>query len=133
MVMTRINLAVFFGGRSGEHQVSLLSARSVLAVLDPDRYQVIPVGISQDGAWYGGENVLAALAAGQTAGLTPLTLLPFPGQDTLFALQDGKWQPFARLDVAFPLLHGTFGEDGTIQGLFEMAGLAYIGAGVLGG
>jgi D-alanine-D-alanine ligase len=128
----KINLALFFGGRSGEHDVSLMSARSVLAVLDPERYQVIPIGITQAGVWYTGENVLEALTAGTTSGLTPVTILPVPGQNELVALNQSTLQPLAHIDVAFPLLHGTFGEDGTLQGLFELAELAYIGAGVLG-
>ncbi len=132
----KIRIAVIFGGRSGEHAVSLMSARSILSVLSPDQYEVTQIGITEDGRWLSGENVLEAFAARNTAGLLPVTLLPDPADNTLYALHQEtsskNLQPFAALDVIFPVLHGSFGEDGTIQGLFEICGLAYVGAGVLG-
>lgn len=128
----RLTIGVLFGGRSGEHEVSLLSARSVLSVLDPSRYNIIPIGITHEGVWLIGENVLEALSKGQTAGLTRVTLLPYPGDSTLYTIQNGKLSPLAKLDVVFPVLHGTFGEDGTLQGFLELTDVAYVGAGVLG-
>ncbi len=128
----KIRIGILFGGRSGEHEVSLMSARSVVRVLDVKRYNVTLIGITHDGQWLAGENALDALEKGNTAHLTPVTLLPQAGQRTLFALKDGALAHYAELDVIFPMLHGTFGEDGTIQGLFELIGLPYVGAGVLG-
>jgi D-alanine-D-alanine ligase len=134
MMVEKMNLGVIFGGRSGEHEVSLMSARSVLSVLDPNKYHIVPIGITHDGVWLTGENVLDALQAGQTGGLTTVTILPFPGDGWLYAIdaQGKTMEKLVRLDVVFPVLHGTFGEDGTLQGLLEMADLAYVGAGVLG-
>ncbi len=127
----RIKVMVIFGGRSGEHEVSLNSARSILAVIDPVKYEVIQVGITHDGTWLTGENTLAALDTGRTGELTRVTLLPYPGSRTLYALRGAALEPLSDVDVVFPILHGTFGEDGTIQGLLELADLAYVGAGVL--
>jgi D-alanine-D-alanine ligase len=128
----KTRVLVIFGGRSGEHEVSLNSARSILAVLDPDRYEIIQVGITHAGIWLTGENVLAALDLGKTAELTRVTLLPYPGNKTLYAIRGQSLEALAEVDVVFPVLHGTFGEDGTIQGLLELADLPYVGAGVLG-
>lgn len=135
-MVKRINIAVFFGGRSGEHEVSLMSARSVLSVLDPEKYNVIQVGITHEGKWVAGQNVIEKLENGETEGLDQITLLPYPGQKWLYTVRPAAggqiMEPFAQIDVAFPVLHGTFGEDGTVQGFFELAELAYVGAGVLG-
>ena len=130
---TKIRVGVIFGGRSGEHEVSLESARSVIANLNPDKYEVTQIGIDHFGRWFSGEDVLSGLLSGSIQGLTHVTLLPEMGLKTLFALEsNGELHPYAQLDVIFPVLHGTFGEDGTIQGLLELAGFAYVGAGVLG-
>jgi D-alanine-D-alanine ligase len=128
----KIILGVIFGGRSGEHEVSLMSARSILSVLSPEKYTVVQIGITHQGAWVTGDNVLEALENGHTDSLTPAILLPEPGLNWLYAVRQTILEPLVRLDVVFPVLHGTFGEDGTLQGLLEMADLAYIGAGVLG-
>jgi D-alanine-D-alanine ligase len=132
----KIILGVIFGGRSGEHEVSLMSARSVLSVLSPEKYAVVQIGITHEGAWVTGSNVLEALESGKTGDLTPAILLPEPGMNWLYAVRQTSagevLDPLVCLDVVFPVLHGTFGEDGTLQGLLEMADLAYIGAGVLG-
>jgi len=127
----KLRLGLLYGGRSGEHDVSLMSARSVLPVLDADKYEVIQIGITRDGAWVTGPDLWDALWNGQTAGLMPVTLLPDTGKNTLYAIREGRLEPLAELDVIFPLLHGTFGEDGTLQGLLELADLAYVGANVL--
>ncbi|HSV86530.1 MAG TPA: D-alanine--D-alanine ligase family protein [Levilinea sp.] len=132
----KIRIGVVFGGRSGEHEVSLMSARSVLDVLDPQKYEVIQIGITLDGSWVAGGDVHTALKQGETSVLTPVLLLPEPGSCTLYARrQTGvgiKLEALAELDVVFPVLHGTYGEDGTLQGLLEMANLPYVGDGVLG-
>ncbi len=130
--MPKLNLAVLFGGRSGEHEVSLMSARSVLEALDMDKYQVFQVGITHDGAWLTGDDVIGAFESGDASGLGAATILPEPGDRGLYARTEAKGlSRIADLDVAVPILHGSYGEDGTIQGLFEMAELAYVGAGVL--
>ncbi len=128
-VERKLKLGVLFGGQSGEHEVSLMSARSVLAAIDPQRYDVVQIGITHAGAWLTGENVLEAMRSGDLSRLAPVTLLPDP---TRPGLRDERLDLLSELDVVFPVLHGTLGEDGTIQGLFEMADVAYVGAGVLG-
>jgi len=133
---SRLRLAVLFGGRSGEHEVSLVSAKSVLAVLDAARYAVYEVGITHDGVWLTGERVRERLEQGQTDNLLPCTILPDPTRPGLYLLRQQKGQTtlekLTDLDVVFPVLHGTYGEDGTLQGLLELADLAYVGAGVTG-
>ncbi len=132
----KINIAVIFGGRSGEHEVSLMSARSVLSVLDPTKYAVTQIGITHEGKWLTGENALDAFVNQKFNALHPVVIKPEPGVNTLFVLQhlNGKdaLVPLTSIDVVFPVLHGTFGEDGTLQGFLEMADLPYVGAGVLG-
>ena len=138
----KLKLGVIFGGRSGEHDVSLMSARSVLSVLDPNKYEVFPIGITQQGVWVNGKNnagmhLLDALWERQDRGSHPGYPAARAGPE--HALRDPRnrrrhrnWKRWRNLDVVFPVLHGTFGEDGTIQGLFELADLAYVGANVLG-
>ncbi len=111
-----------------------MSARSVLSVLDPARYNIVQVGISHQGAWLGGEDVLDAFEKGEYERLHPFFLSADPTRPGLFAIigEDGQVSKVADVDVYFPVLHGTYGEDGTLQGLFEMADVAYVGAGVLG-
>ncbi len=132
----KLRVGVMFGGRSGEHEVSLMSARSVLAALDPQKYIVTQIGITHNGVWLVGENVLEVMKQERYSSLNPATLLPDPSRPGLFTIRVGKQgeilEILTQLDVIFPVLHGTFGEDGTVQGLFEVAGLAYVGAGVLG-
>lgn len=128
----KLNLVVLFGGRSGEHEVSLASARSVLSVLDRDKYEIFPVGISTTGKWVTGTNVLDDMSYGKTENLEEVTILPNPGMPGLFRICNGSLEFITPLDVVFPVLHGTFGEDGTLQGLLEMTDIAYVGGGVLG-
>jgi D-alanine-D-alanine ligase len=127
---------VLFGGRSGEHEVSLMSARSVLNALDLQKYEVVEVGVTHEGRWLVGEGVLAAMQAGKTDALHGAVMFGDPTLAGLYKLvgaEDGLRLEFLeQVDVVFPVLHGTYGEDGTIQGLLEMADLAYVGAGVLG-
>jgi D-alanine-D-alanine ligase len=132
----KIRVGVIFGGRSGEHDVSLMSARSVLAALKPEKYRITQIGITHEGMWLVGDNVLDAMLNGQEKSLRPAALLADPTRRGLKAIRSSDQgevlEHLADLDVVFPVLHGTFGEDGTIQGLLEMAELAYVGAGVLG-
>jgi D-alanine-D-alanine ligase len=136
----KLRVGILFGGRSGEHEVSLLSAASILQAIDRDKFDVTPIGITKEGRWLAAADAHNLLqgdpsAAGRRlrAGdpeATPGAKLLQDGMPTLLAPAPG---PQAQaLDVVFPVLHGTFGEDGTIQGLFELAGIAYVGSGVLG-
>jgi D-alanine-D-alanine ligase len=127
-----LKIIVLFGGRSGEHDVSLMSAKFVISQLDPQKYDVIQVGITREGEWFTGEGILNALIAGDVTGYTPVTILPDPKRPGLYSLAEDNMQFMSDVDVVFPVLHGTFGEDGTLQGLLEMAGIAYVGPGVLG-
>jgi D-alanine-D-alanine ligase len=128
-------IAVIFGGRSGEHEVSLMSAQSVLSVLDPEKYDVLQIGITQEGYWVVGNDVLTALQNGNPTALSHAVLLPDANQSRLYAIKTAAagdiLEKVADLDVVFPVLHGTYGEDGTLQGLLELADVAYVGAGVL--
>jgi D-alanine-D-alanine ligase len=157
----KLRVGILFGGRSGEHEVSLLSAASVLKAIDRSRYEVVPIGITKQGRWVvsgDAERLLAGefpdsgtLRAGDPQHTAPAALLAkgqgviVPPMPAAGGGRGGALVPFEReassispaqdalqLDVVFPVLHGTFGEDGTMQGLFELAGLAYVGSGVLG-
>ena len=143
----RIRLGILFGGRSGEHEVSLTSASAVMKALDPEKYELVPVGITQEGRWRVGSKALGLLAA--TAGdnlaqrTAPLQTVLEEGRAVTPSVDPTgpKLLPIAKssaavnsrpeVDVIFPVLHGTFGEDGTIQGLLELADVPYVGAGVL--
>jgi D-alanine-D-alanine ligase len=148
----KLRVGILFGGRSGEHEISLLSAASVLGAIDRKKFDVVPIGITKDGHWLVAGDAQGLLVGDQSAvarrlragdpqttpgakllqeGI-PTLLAPEPAE-TGSALATGSVRPpAANLDVVFPVLHGTFGEDGTIQGLFELAGIAYVGSGVLG-
>lgn len=116
----RTRLVVLFGGQSAEHDVSCVTAASVLAAVDPARYEVVPVGITKEGRWVAADDAMAALAAGAKA-------LPPAGREIApESIAAGEHT------VVFPLLHGPMGEDGTVQGLLELTGIPYIGSGVLG-
>ncbi len=138
----KLRIGVLFGGQSGEHEVSLTSARAVMAALDHDRYDVVPIGITKDGRWLAGGDPLAALEAAADPLLLPASSEARKGQDTADttstdAGQQRRTMQFSMLnaqssiDVIFPVLHGPMGEDGTVQGLLELAGLPYVGCGVL--
>jgi D-alanine-D-alanine ligase len=148
--MKRIRLAVLYGGRSAEHQVSVVSARSVMEALDPDRFEVVPIAITRDGAWLLPARSPLELTASdgglpevEAAG-TELAVRPERGSGGLMVSPpegrgSGGLKPsppegrgIGGVDVVFPILHGPFGEDGTVQGLFELADLPYVGSGVLG-
>jgi len=158
--MTKLRVGILFGGRSGEHEVSLLSAASVLNAIDKDKYEVVPIGITKDGRWLTAEHAedlltgklvleprslragdpettpsAAVLARGEAVVVPPEPvhrhsgLVPFQTDAGLLRRASDR---AINVDVIFPVLHGTFGEDGTIQGLLELADIPYVGAGVLG-
>src|ERR1700722_4035987 len=131
----RLRVGILFGGRSGEHEVSLLSAASILNAIDRAKYEVIPIAITKQGQWITSSEAMRLLAGDtKAAPVQPkpksIRLSDVAVQNETLAQQDN---PLGRsLDVIFPVLHGTFGEDGTIQGVFELADIAYVGSGVLG-
>jgi D-alanine-D-alanine ligase len=129
----KIRVAVLFGGKSGEHEVSLVSAQSVMAAIDRTKCEVYPIGISKSGHWITAGDPMRVLVEGPGVPggeSAPGTSLALAGRrDLVPGMQQTR---FPDVDVVFPVLHGTFGEDGTVQGLLEMADLAYVGAGVLG-
>ena len=125
----RLRVGVLFGGRSGEHEVSLSSAASVIKGLDPEKYEPVPIGISKEGRWRvgaGAQKMLPEVIKDGHAVLLPAD----PNVGALVPLDESRSGALP-VDVVFPVLHGTFGEDGTVQGLLELAGLPYVGAGVL--
>jgi len=126
----RLRVGVLFGGRSGEHEVSLASAASVIGALDPEKYEPVPIGISKDGRWLVGTTAQKLLPDVLKSG-ERVSLPPDPTAGALVPIAHGSGQHSVTVDVVFPVLHGTFGEDGTVQGLLELAGLPYVGAGVL--
>ena len=132
----KLRIAVVFGGRSAEHAISCVSAGSVIGALDPDRYEVVPVGIAVDGRWVlADSDQRMAISDGslpEVSGGTAVSLVGDPEGRGFAVLEPGAavGRALTEVDVVFPVLHGTFGEDGTIQGLLEMAGLPYVGSGV---
>ncbi len=132
----KIRVGVIFGGRSGEHEVSLASARSVMSAMDKEKYEIVPIGITKEGGWIALGDPLRALEAGDAGVSQPVALLGDPSRRGLMRLEDTeravKATRLAELDVIFPVLHGPYGEDGTVQGLLELAGIPYVGAGVTG-
>jgi D-alanine-D-alanine ligase len=134
----RVRVGVVFGGRSGEHEVSLRSARSIIDALDPAKYEVVPIGITKQGNWLRSGDPMAALSSGQPPD-EATAILADPSQRGLVTYRVGQLdhrrdaaEAAETIDVVFPVLHGPYGEDGTIQGLLEMANVPYVGAGVLG-
>lgn len=147
MSRKKLRVGLLFGGRSGEHEISLRSALTVMSSMDPDRYEVVPIGIARDGRWRLRIDAISLLKESAPKlhalghGGIPVSLPPYPDGRSLQVGQstDAKrrkhWHrngALNRLDLIFPVLHGTFGEDGTVQGLLELAGIPYVGAGVLG-
>jgi D-alanine--D-alanine ligase len=133
--MSKIRVAVVFGGRSSEHAISCLTAGSVMAAIDQERYEVIPVGIARDGRWVLAAGQRLAVEGGklpEVAGDGLPLALPFdPESPGLVVVAPGEVpRTLGDVDVVLPLLHGPYGEDGTIQGLLELAGVRYVGAGV---
>ena len=125
----RLRVGILFGGRSGEHEVSLASAASVIRGLDPDKYEAVPIGISKEGHWLTGAGAQKMLPEVLRQGQR--VMMNADPTDAALVRLDGSGGG-QRLDVVFPVIHGTFGEDGTIQGLLDLAGLPFVGSGVLG-
>ena len=125
----RLRVGVLFGGRSGEHEVSLASAASVIRGMDPDKYEAVPIGITKEGHWLIGASAQKMLPEVLRSGQR--VMMTADPTDAALVRLDGSGGG-QRLDVVFPVMHGTFGEDGTIQGLLDLAGLPFVGAGVLG-
>lgn len=137
MTEERLRIGVIFGGRSGEHEISLQSARSILSAMKPDKYEVIQIGITHEGLWLVGEDILEHFSSMSTdVEYSPAAIFADPSRRGLFIIHPAgngeTLELLSELDVVFPILHGTYGEDGTIQGLLELAEVAYVGAGVLG-
>ena len=127
--MSKIRVLLLFGGRSAEHEVSVVSARSVYAAIDRERYDVVLAGIDQQGRWYfGGKDGESLSSSTVVPDGQVLARLSTTGPNLV--AEDGNDLPDSEFDVVFPLLHGPYGEDGTVQGLLELAGLTYVGAGV---
>jgi D-alanine-D-alanine ligase len=130
----KIRVGIIFGGRSGEHEVSLRSAESVINAIDKSKYEVVPIGITHEGKWLIAGNARAMLPQAVMGSATQqqVAIIGDPTKNGLMQLDDaGQTIKNKKLDVVFPVLHGTFGEDGTIQGLLEMAAVPYVGCGVL--
>ena len=127
----KLRIGILFGGRSGEHEISLRSARSIVKAIDRTKYKVVELGITKDGRWLPPEDSIALLDGHSTAELVATTG-EATGVGLSLASTAADPASGAPIDVVFPVLHGTFGEDGTIQGLFELADIAYVGSGVLG-
>jgi D-alanine-D-alanine ligase len=130
----KLRVGVIFGGRSGEHEVSLRSAESIINAMDKSKYEIIPIGITKEGAWLVSGNATALLPQAVMASNNhqQVALIGDPTRQGLTWLDSGARGPTSeQLDVVFPVLHGTYGEDGTIQGLLDMAGVPYVGCGVL--
>ncbi|MBM2841369.1 MAG: D-alanine--D-alanine ligase [Bacteroidetes bacterium] len=126
----KLRVGVIFGGRSGEHEVSLVSATSVINALNKEKYEVIPIGITQAGRWLSSGKALQLLKSKNGLEEEPERfLVPEPNRQALISING---ESDSRLDVVFPVVHGTYGEDGTLQGLLELANIPYVGAGVLG-
>ncbi|MBI5079883.1 MAG: D-alanine--D-alanine ligase [Chloroflexi bacterium] len=137
--MTRkIRVGIIFGGRSGEHEVSLMSARSVMKAINKNKYEVTVIGITKEGKWIAGDDTMKQLTSGDVANASEAALLGEPQHRALMQVKAHAasggvtLSSMTELDVIFPLLHGTFGEDGTVQGLLELADIPYVGAGVVG-
>src|SRR5262249_21641917 len=134
----RLRVGVLFGGRSGEHEVSLVSAASVIRGLDPEKYEAVPIGISKEGHWLTPAASGPKLNAAQKMmpevlkAVQRVVMAADPTDASLIPLDRSGGGDGQRLDVVFPVMHGTYGEDGTIQGLLDLAGLPFVGAGVLG-
>ena len=129
---------MIFGGRSGEHEVSLMSARSVMKAINKDKYDVTLIGITKEGKWIAGDDTMKQLTSGDIASASEAALLGEPQHRALMQVKAHAasggvtLSSMTELDVIFPLLHGTFGEDGTVQGMLELADIPYVGAGVVG-
>lgn len=130
----KLKVGIIFGGRSGEHEVSYCSATSIIKAIDKKKYTVIPIGITKEGKWISPQETARALQSGKIVGKSSVVLLNDPSSKALIYLDNDQRlntsPALEKLDVIFPVLHGPYGEDGTIQGLLELADIPYVGAGV---
>jgi D-alanine-D-alanine ligase len=133
-VPRKIRVGIVFGGRSGEHEVSLTSAQGIMKAIDSNKYDVVPIGITKEGRWIAGNDPMSLLKAGETAGGNQAIQVPL---ELHRAAQDDSGEggcvrlDSKTIDVIFPVLHGPYGEDGTVQGFLDLLGVPYVGAGVM--
>ena len=134
MTTKKLRVGIIFGGRSGEHEVSYCSATSIINAIDKNKYTVIPIGITKQGKWISPQETARALQSGKIEGKSSVVLLSDPSSKALIYIDSNqglnKSPDLEKLDVIFPVLHGPYGEDGTVQGLLELANLPYVGAGL---
>jgi len=134
MTTKKIRVGIIFGGRSGEHEVSFCSASSIIKAIDKDKYTVVPIGITKEGRWISPQDSELALQSGKIEGKNTVILLNDSSGKALVHIDNNqrldKSSALEKLDVIFPVLHGPYGEDGTVQGLLELATIPYVGAGV---
>ena len=134
MKTKKLKVGIIFGGRSGEHEVSYCSATSIMKAINKDKYTVVPIGITKEGRWISPEETAQALQSGRIEGESTVILLNNPSYNNLIRIDNNqklkKDTSEGKLDVIFPVLHGPYGEDGTVQGLLELADIPYVGAGV---
>ena len=134
MKAKKLKIGIIFGGRSGEHEVSFCSATSIIKAIDKDKYTVVPIGITKEGRWISPQDSELALQSGRIEGENTVILLNNPSGKALVRIDNNqrldKGSALEKLDVIFPVLHGPYGEDGTVQGLLELANIPYVGAGV---
>jgi len=134
MGIKKIRIGIIFGGRSGEHEVSFCSASSIIKAINKDKYTVVPIGITKEGRWISPQDSELALQSGKIEGKSTVILLNDPSGNALIRTDNNqrldKSFTLERVDVIFPVLHGPYGEDGTVQGLLELANIPYVGAGV---
>jgi len=134
MKTKKLKVGIIFGGRSGEHEVSYCSATSIMKAINKDKYTVVPIGITKEGRWISPEETAQALQSGRIEGKSTVILLNNPSYNNLIRIDNNqklkKDTSEGKLDVIFPVLHGPYGEDGTVQGLLELADIPYVGAGV---
>ncbi|MCG2821419.1 MAG: D-alanine--D-alanine ligase [Candidatus Atribacteria bacterium] len=134
MGIKKIRIGIIFGGRSGEHEVSFCSASSIIKAIDKDKYTVVPIGITKEGRWISPQDSELALQSGRIEGKNTVILLNDSFSKSLVCIDNNqrldKSSALEKLDVIFPVLHGPYGEDGTVQGLLELANIPYVGAGV---
>jgi len=134
MKTKKLKVGIIFGGRSGEHEVSYCSATSIMKAINKDKYTVVPIGITKEGKWISPEETAQALQSGRIEGKSTVILLNNPSYNNLIRIDNNqklkKDTSEGKLDVIFPVLHGPYGEDGTVQGLLELADIPYVGAGV---
>ena len=134
MTIKKIKVGLIFGGRSGEHEVSFCSASSIIKAIDKDKYTVVPIGITKEGRWISPQDSELALQSGRIEGKNTVILLNDPSGRALIRIDNNqrldRGSASERLDLIFSVLHGPYGEDGTVQGLLELADIPYVGAGV---